>query len=155
MFVAEAAAIEQAIGEILVAVHHVGSTAVPGLAAKPVIDILLEVSSNEKLDERNPAMAELGYEARGAFGIPGRRYFAKGGDVRSHHVHAFESGHPGLVRHLAFRDYLRAHPAVAAEYGELKCRNALLCAHDNEVYCDLKDAFVGEHERLALAWARR
>ncbi|WP_233090623.1 GrpB family protein [Vibrio sp. IB15] len=76
----------------VVAIHHIGSTSVKGLCAKPIIDILLEVKSLEELDKNNNLMESLGYEVKGEFGIAGRRYFQKGGIQRSHQVHAFLVG---------------------------------------------------------------
>jgi GrpB-like predicted nucleotidyltransferase (UPF0157 family) len=131
-------------------VHHIGSTAVPGLAAKPIIDIVLEVSDLAALDAHNSQMEEIGYKPRGEFGIPGRRYFQKGGDNRTHHLHAFLRGDPNVVRHIAFRDYLRRHPEVAREYGDLKRRVARTCDNDVERYCDGKDAYVKRVEAMAV-----
>lgn len=138
--------------ELIVDVHHVGSTSVPGLAAKPIIDILLEVRDIEALDAHNAAFEALGYEALGEFGIPERRYFRKGGDARSHHIHAFESGSEGCVRHLVFRDYLRTHREVRDAYAQVKREGAAQCNHDIHAYMDHKDAFVKAAEQDALAW---
>jgi len=111
---AEALLLRQALGDELVRAHHIGSTAVSGLAAKPIIDILLEIRSVEYLDTRNNTMEQLGYLPRGELGIPGRRYYSKGGDHRTHHVHAFSECDPHIEEHLAFRDYLRTQPQVTA-----------------------------------------
>jgi len=78
--------------ENVVGVHHIGSTSVEGLCAKPIIDILLEVKCLSELDEQSYLMESLGYLAKGEFGIPGRRYFQKGGVQRTHQVHAFLTG---------------------------------------------------------------
>ena len=87
--------------------HHIGSTAIPGIFAKPIIDLLLEVGNIGELDDRSSFMGELGYEAMGEFGIPGRRYDRKNNasGIRTHQVHAYESGSPEVERHIAFRDY--------------------------------------------------
>jgi len=136
-------------------IHHVGSTAVPWTTAKPIIDMLLEAESLEFLDDRTVRLEALGWQAMGEFGIPGRRYFrmhdADGN--RTHHLHAFVRGAPDVWRHLAFRDYLCAHPAIAAEYGALKSGLAQAHPGDIDAYMDGKDAFVREHERRALAWS--
>lgn len=154
-FEAEAAALRSVLGEEVVAVHHVGSTAIPGISAKPIIDILLEVREVERLDELGPAMAGLGYEAWGEFGIPGRRYFDKHVDARgTHHVHAFTTGNPELERHLAFRNYMISHPEDARAYGRLKEELANRFPTDRESYVDGKDAFIKEMEKKALAWSR-
>lgn len=150
LFEDEAALLHHTLGDVAVQVHHIGSTAVPGLAAKAIIDILLEVTSLEALDALNEAMRAIGYEARGELGIPRRRYFPKGDLDRTHQVHAFAAGDEHVIRHLAFRDYLRAHPETAREYGELKLAVARECDHDIERYCDGKDAYVKALEARAL-----
>ena len=153
MYQEEAARIRHILGEELVGIHHIGSTSVEGLAAKPVIDILPVVHSVERVDRLNPQFEAIGYEAMGEFGIPGRRYFRKGGDNRTHQVHIFEAGNlPDIRRHLAVRDYLRAHPDDCAAYAALKRQLALQYPEDIEGYCDGKDAFVKALEQRALAW---
>lgn len=151
-FAHEARRLESALGPALKILHHIGSTAVPGLWAKPIIDILAEVISVEAIDGCGPEMERLGYEVMGEFGIAGRRYFRKNdaSGARSHHVHAFAAGSPSVTRHLAFRDYLRTHPAVAAEYSALKLRLLEACNGDLQTYVDGKDAFVKDVERKAL-----
>ena len=150
LFEDEAALLCHALGEVAVHIHHIGSTSVPGLVAKPIIDILLEVTSLAALDALNDAMRAVGYEPRGELGIPRRRYFPKGGMDRTHQVHAFVAGDEHVTRHLAFRDYLRAHPETAREYGELKITVARDCDNDIERYCDGKDAYVKRVEAQAL-----
>ena len=89
----------------------------------------------------------------GEFGIPGRRYYRKGGENRTHQIHAFsEEDHWNIDRHLAVRDYLRAHPKEAKLYGDLKQRLAQQFPEDIERYCDGKDAFVKALEKRAYAW---
>ena len=155
-FAAEAARLRTALGPACVRLHHIGSTAVPGLAAKPIIDVLVEAESLAALDARGGEMEKLGYEVMGEFGLPERRYFRKddAAGVRTHQVHAWLAGSPELARHLAFRDYLRKHPEVAREYGALKGR-LVAASRDLEAYIAGKDAFVKEVERRALAWAGR
>jgi GrpB-like predicted nucleotidyltransferase (UPF0157 family) len=149
-FETERRLLSRALGKVALAIHHIGSTAVPGLAAKPIIDILIEVTSPEALDTLNQEMSELGYEPRGEYGIPGRRFFEKGGDNRTHHIHAFRRGDFNITRHIAFRDYLRLHPEIAREYGELKKAIAATCWNDIERYCDRKDAYVKQLEATAV-----
>ncbi|OTA15754.1 hypothetical protein Xvie_02608 [Xenorhabdus vietnamensis] len=98
-----------------------------------------------KFDENNSVIESLGYTARGEYGIPGRRYFIKGGNNRTHHIHAFET-----TRHLAFRDYLRRHNDVAHQYAEIKYQAARACGNSSEIYCQLKSEFILLHEKLAL-----
>ncbi len=148
----EAERLRRALGDHIVRIHHIGSTSVPGLAAKPIIDILLEVRSVEALDGCAAAMRCLGYEPRGEFGIPGRRYYPKGGDQRTHHVHAFAADDPHVLPHLAFRDYLRTHPESAAAYADVKRQAAAAHATDPEGYMDDKHAFVERTVEKAVHW---
>ena len=120
-FEREAARIAEVLGENMVAIHHIGSTSVPGLCAKPIIDIMPVVRDIGAVDECNEGFIALGYTPMGEFGIPGRRYFHKGGDERTHHVHVFaEENAEAIERHLAVSAYLRAHADEARAYGELK-----------------------------------
>ncbi len=149
----EAALVGQALGLEMVAIHHIGSTAIPGIGAKPIIDILVEVRDIERIDALNGEMARLGYEARGELGISGRRYFVKGGDeTRTHHLHIFQAGNPEVERHLTFRDYVRSHPHEARAYGRLKEELARRYPEDIEHYVEGKDGFVKEMDRRARAW---
>ena len=154
-FEREAQRLRAVFGENLVEVHHIGSTAVPGLAAKPIVDLLPVVKDNRLVDALNDEMAALGYTARGEFGLPGRRYFTKDeAGARTHNVHVYESGSPEVERHLAFRDYMISHPDEARAYGLLKENLAERFSADFEAYMDGKDAFVKESERRALVWRR-
>jgi GrpB-like predicted nucleotidyltransferase (UPF0157 family) len=148
-FEQEAAALSQVFGNSLVAIHHVGSTSIPGLVAKPIIDILVVLNETQTIERFSEGMQRLGYRVRGECldaeipGTPGRFYFSKDtGAVRTHHVHACGVGHSEAADKLAFRDYLRAHPRRAAAYGRLKQRLALVYRHDNIGYMRGKDAFV-------------
>ncbi len=154
MFKNEVAAISRVLGDHIIHSHHIGSTAVPGLKAKPTIDILLEVKDVTLLDEYDAGMNSLGYILKGEHGIPGRRFYLKGLYNRTHHVHAFNVGSTHVRRHTAFRDYLIAHPSIAREYEELKLRCAAECDNDSNKYCDGKDEFVREHERRAIEWCK-
>ncbi|HEX8720287.1 MAG TPA: GrpB family protein [Pyrinomonadaceae bacterium] len=153
-FEAEAERVAAALGENVVAVHHIGSTAIPGAYAKPVIDLLVEVRDVTAVDGRSPEMESLGYEVMGEYGIPGRRYFRKDNreGIRTHHVHAFEAGSAEAERHLAFRDYMIAHPPDAQRYGELKRRLAGQHPQSMDAYMDGKDGFVKEIDRRAARW---
>ena len=154
-FAAEAEHIRTALGAVAIDIHHIGSTSVPGLAAKPLIDILLAASSLDELDSFDGALVELGYEPMGEFGIPGRRFYRKGGNEnRSHHIHAFQAcssvGDAALMRHLAFRDYLSANSTIAKEYGALKKQLAAAHPDNIEDYMNGKHAFIQEHQAKAL-----
>jgi GrpB-like predicted nucleotidyltransferase (UPF0157 family) len=144
-----------AMGQNLAAIHHIGSTSIPDMWAKPVIDMLAVVRDLAVLDQLSPPIERLGYEAMGEFGIAGRRYFRRTSPAgpRTHQLHAFADGSPHIARHLAFRDFLRAHADVAAEYATLKRRLAQQHPEDMEAYMDGKDAFIKEVVARALAWA--
>ncbi|MBU5440375.1 GrpB family protein [Tissierella sp. MSJ-40] len=132
---------------------HIGSTSVPGLKAKPIIDIMLVVHDINKLDLFSKQFEELEYEVMGEFGIIGRRYFRKGGDNRTHQIHAFQFDNIAEIeRHLLFRDYLRKHPEVCKQYGELKSKLAEQYPNDIEGYGDGKDSFVKNVEKEAIKW---
>jgi GrpB-like predicted nucleotidyltransferase (UPF0157 family) len=151
----ERALLEHALGRALTKAHHIGSTAVPGLAAKPIIDILLEVSDLDSLDARDHQMVALGYTVKGEHGIVGRRYFQKGGALRTHHVHAYQVGDDTITRHLAFRDYLIANGDVAEEYAELKRGLARTFRNDPAKYQAGKAAFLETHQERAVGWYQR
>ena len=108
----ERALLMPVFGPLLVELHHIGSTAVEGLWAKPILDLMPVVTSLEAVDRLDPELEALGYQCMGEFGIPGRRYFRKGGDHRTHQLHVFQAGdRKNILRHLAVRGYLRACPA--------------------------------------------
>ncbi|MEX0800092.1 MAG: GrpB family protein [Dehalococcoidia bacterium] len=147
----ESEAIAAALGELLVGIEHMGSTAVPGLGAKPIIDIMAGVPSFQEGHRCVEPMQGLGYEYKGEFGIPGRHYFRKiQRDVRTHQVHMVEAGGEFWQRHLLFRDYLRSHSDEARRYYELKLRFSKEYRHDREGYTDAKTAFI----EAAIAKAR-
>ena len=151
-FEEESLLIRDILADNCIAVYHIGSTSVPGLAAKPVIDIMAVVRSLEKTDEAAEKFAETGYEYCGEFGIAGRRYLRKGGDERTHQLHIFAAeDKQNIQRHIAVRDYLRRHKEAREEYAALKKRLAKLYPYDIEGYCDGKDAFVKRMEKQALA----
>jgi GrpB-like predicted nucleotidyltransferase (UPF0157 family) len=149
----EAALITAIFGAELLAIHHIGSTAIPGLSAKPIIDIMPLVSSIQNVDTLNAAMTGVGYEPLGEYGIVGRRFFVKGGDAtRTHHVHSYEPGHPEVPQHLDFRDYLAAHPAEAQQYASLKAKLAEQYRDDIDSYMRGKDAFIKSILVQAQEW---
>jgi GrpB-like predicted nucleotidyltransferase (UPF0157 family)/RimJ/RimL family protein N-acetyltransferase len=152
-FERESSLVRNALGDLLVAIHHIGSTAIPGISAKPIIDMLAVAGDVAQLDAKEPEMKALGYEALGEFGIAGRRYFRKDDALgkRTHQIHAFQIGSPQIERHLAFRDYLRAHPQPAHQYDVLNQRLAELHASDISAYTDGKDAFIAEIDVRAAA----
>jgi len=150
LFRVEADRIVAVLGHEVVAIHHIGSTAIPGISAKPIIDMLVEVQDIKKIDDFNEEMIKRGYRPQGEFGIPGRRFFIKGGDAtRTHHIHTFQTGHPGIEQHLNFRDYMIAHPEEAQAYSRLKEELARRFPHDIEGYMAGKDGFIKEMDKKA------
>ena len=118
----ERKAITGILGDNCLAIYHIGSTSVPGLPAKPIIDIMAAVRSLEQVDEAARDFAGIGYESCGEFGIPGRRYLRKGGDERTHQLHIFQAGDwNNIGRHLAFRDFMRSHEKEREELQLLFC----------------------------------
>lgn len=157
-FEREAATLKAVFGKRVVEVHHIGSTSVPGLDAKPIIDILVVLDNTDDINCFDRAMEDVGYRVRGECldapvpGTPGRFYFTKETNgVRSHHVHVYAKGHWEISDKLAFRDYLRAHSDKATAYGELKRRIAAQYRFDNLGYMHAKDDFV----KSTLSEARR
>lgn len=145
--------IEKKMNDNLVKLNHIGSTSVPNLSAKPVIDMLLVVEDITNLDNQNQVFESLGYEIMGEFGIKGRRYYRKGRENRTHQIHAFQYDSVfDIERHLAFRDYLIAYPEIAKQYGDLKSELALKYPKSIGDYGNGKDEFVKKVEKEALIW---
>jgi GrpB-like predicted nucleotidyltransferase (UPF0157 family) len=152
----EAARLAATLGDNLIEIHHIGSTAIASIRAKPVLDLLPIVRRQEDLDLAEPQLHALGYEWKGAFGIPGRRFCILDDPTtgrRLVHLHFFKMGSPHIVRHLAFRDYLRAHDDVARAYEAEKLRCAALHPDDSLAYSAAKDAWIKPVESDAIAWA--
>ena len=144
LFIKEANHIQGALGKNCICIHHIGSTSVPGLSAKPVIDMMPVVRDITQVNESNSAMQELGYEAKGEYGIPFRRYFQKGAEPRTHQAHVFEEGNPEIERHLKFCEWMRLHPDDRDAYAKLKQELAQQHPNDIIAYCLGKDAFMAE-----------
>ena len=146
-FEAEATRIKQALGDNCIDIHHIGSTSVPGLAAKPIIDMIPVVRDIYAVNKL--AMEDLGYKTKGEFGIPFRSYFTKGKDIRTHNVHIFEQGDSEIERHLKFRDWMRNNPQDRDAYANLKNNLAEKFPNDIEAYCIGKDEFVANIDAKA------
>ncbi len=155
-FEIEAEKINDLLGENIIAIHHIGSTAIPNIYAKPIIDILVEVKDIVKIDELNSSVESLGYEVMGEFGIAGRRYFRKHNHegIRTHHVHIFGVSSQQVERHLAFRDYMIAHPEEGQKYSELKRNLAQKYPTDIDSYMNGKDRFIKEMDQKAGEWRK-
>lgn len=154
MFKEEVAKLHAILGSEVLEIHHIGSTAVKGLQAKPIIDIMPVVKNISQVDSYNMLLESVGYEAKGENGITGRRYFQKGGYNRTHHVHVFEKGSPHIERHIAFRDYLRVFWNEAQAYGVLKKKLMEQHPYNMDSYISGKAQFVMELERKAMGWYR-
>lgn len=138
---------------VLVSAHHIGSTAVPGLIAKPIIDLMPLVTDLAALDRERGAVEALGYRWHGEHGIPGRRYCTRDvGTRRMAQLHFFVIGSRDAHRHLAFRDYLRAHPRAASAYAAVKRRARDQHPGDSHAYGVAKQAWIDRTEAQALAW---
>ncbi len=147
LFAAEAASLRPAFGASLVALEHIGSTSVPGLAAKPIVDIQAIVQSVADAQRAAPMLAALVWQ-QGVFALdPERRlYFKKynADGKRTHQLHVYAPDHPAASVHLLFRDYLRAHPDEAERYEALKRELAERFHFDRLAYNDAKTAYVNE-----------
>ena len=132
-------------------IHHIGSTAIVGLAAKPIIDIMPVVKRLDEVDVVSNKFEKIGYEYLGEFGIKGRRYLRKGVTERTHQIHIFEQGDSiNVKRHLAFRDYIQTHEDEMKEYARLKKDLAQKFPYDIDSYCDGKEEFIKKIEAKAL-----
>lgn len=151
MFNEEASIWMDILKDEIVRIEHFGSTSVLGMKAKPVIDIMCIVKDIEKIDLFNEQLLQVGYDVVGEWGIKGRRFFRKGGENRTHHIHVYQYDSLEIKRHLAFRDYLRTHPEEVERYILLKEELALIY-DDTADYSKAKSSFVSALEKRALGW---
>lgn len=154
MYEEEANKLRKIFESEIIEIYHIGSTSVDGLIAKPVIDIMPVVTDIDRVDSFNNAMIDIGYKPKGENGLPGRRYFQKGEDKRTHHIHFYEIGDYEIERHLAFRNYLRLHPDAVKKYGSLKKELSLRYPNDIEAYISGKEELVSKIEKKAIDWPR-
>lgn len=137
----------------LIAIHHIGSTSVPGLPAKPIIDLLPVFGRLEACEDARQHIEQLGYEWMGAFGLPGRRYVRRNDPEtgkRLVQAHCYAAGSTEIARHLAFRDALRQNAALRAAYSSVKARCAALHPGDHRAYGACKSGWIDKTERTAL-----
>jgi GrpB-like predicted nucleotidyltransferase (UPF0157 family) len=146
--------IAEGLGDAAAAIEHVGSTAVPGLAAKPIIDIDVLLASEALLPLAIERLARLGYVHQGDLGIPEREAFLALANNPPHHLYVCPPTSAEFRRHIAFRDYLRAHPGDAKAYGDLKIALAARFLEDRAAYIAGKDEFVTELTRRAIGAQR-
>ncbi len=147
-FEKEKAEIQNTVGGHILSIDHIGSTAIPGLCAKPILDILIGLDDFEHGFHCVSGLEELGYTFRGENGIPGRHYFRKG-SPRTHHLHMFARNSQEWQQHILFRDYLRAHAAQRDSYAELKTALAKRYPENREQYLEGKAAFIQNIIQLA------
>lgn len=152
LFEQEATRVRAVLGENLVSLEHIGSTSVPGLAAKPIIDMLAGLRSLDDTPKFAPALINLGYRyfPEHEIEMPERRYFSRIlDDNHGYHLHMVEPGTRFYQRHMAFRNYLRTHPDMAAEYAALKLDLSAKFGSDREGYTTGKTDFIQRVEHLA------
>lgn len=143
------ARVECALGSLGSRIEHVGSTSVPGLPAKPTIDMDVVIESEDQLGDAAARLAAIGYESRGDLGVTGRYAFKSPAGSPNHHLYVCARDSAELHRHLAFRDYLRGHPEEAAAYGRLKQSLAQAHPFDREGYTGGKTHWIEQALQLA------
>lgn len=137
-------------------IHHIGSTAIPGIKAKPIIDILITTNDIHHVDAFDTPMEKLGYLIGGEFGLPGRRFYCKGDAEHCHfHVHIYEKKHPAVDKYLEFRDYMISHTDEADAYEHLKTDLALKYPNNRTLYTQSKGQFIKEICEKASAWIKK
>jgi GrpB-like predicted nucleotidyltransferase (UPF0157 family) len=143
------------LGPVLLVVHHIGSTSIPNIRAKPILDLIPVVTSLVELDEHRGRIEALGYDWWEEFGLPGRRYCTKD-DLDTHRrlvqLHCYETRSSEIVRHVAFRDYLRIRPDLARAYEQEKARCQALHPDNTHSYGTCKSAWIKHIETEALGW---
>ena len=152
---AELLRVAEALGDVAVRLEHMGSTAVPGLAAKPIVDLQVSVGAVERRDRYVAPLEGLGYLFVPAPRSPEWHFFAKPPErPRTYHLHVCKVGSEHELRHLAVRDFLRAHADEAARYAALKREAAARHPQDRLGYIEAKEEYVIALEARATAWAR-
>ena len=138
------AELKDALGDLAMRIEHVGSTSVPGLSAKPIIDIDVVIKDHSVFDAVVSAFAGIGYIHEGDLGIPGREAFKYEGKehLRKHHLYVCTLDSPELKRHIAFRDHLRTHPEDVREYSRIKEEGAALYPYDIDKYIEYKSPVI-------------
>ncbi len=155
MFRDLASRIRSAIGPAAIRIDHIGSTSIPGLAAKPIIDIQISVASFEPMEPYRRPLETLGFEYRDKNPELTKRYFKEPrGIAERTHIHVRRAGSLSEQINLLFRDYMRCHAADASAYAELKRRLALEYRGDRPGYTEAKNAFTWEVIRKADRWAQ-
>ena len=138
------AELADALGQLAIGIEHIGSTSVPGLSAKPIIDLDVVIEDDSRLESVIAALGKIGYRHEGNLGIAGREAFKYDGKehLRRHHLYVCPADSPELKRHLAFRDYLKTHPDAVLEYSRIKEEGAALYSDNIDRYIEHKSPFI-------------
>ena len=143
LFKHERELISTTLSDFLVDIQHIGSTAIPAIVSKPIIDIAVAIDDLSNIEQVITLLEEEGYEYRGEQGIPDRHLFVKGGEEsRTHHIHVMDNTSFEWKKHILFRDYLIQHPSEAKQYSKLKKKLASEFEFDRGKYTDGKDEFI-------------
>ena len=154
MFAELGARLRGALGDIALRIDHIGSTSIPRLAAKPVIDVQISVSSLEPLDTYRVPLEKLGFVFRANNPDKSKRYFREPPGERRTHIHVRRLGSFQQQFPLLFRDYMRTHDEDAKRYAELKYRLAKQFGEDRHGYVDAKGPFIWETMAKAVLWVQ-
>lgn len=140
-FELEKKSIQEVIERSIMNVHHIGSTAVKHLSAKPILDIAIEIKKFNDGDQLSLPLESLGYSYKGTNILPDRHYLIKG-EPRTHQIHMYQSGNKYLIEQLKFRDHLRANDRDRLEYEQLKLKIAQANKANKHNYAEAKTAFI-------------
>jgi len=154
MFSRLGATLRQALGDVALRIDHIGSTAIPGLAAKPIIDVQVSVASFDPADAYRIPLEGLGYVFRADNPELTKRYFREKPGRRRTHIHVRRAGSWAEQFALLFRDYMRAHDEDAQQYAALKYRLAEQYGEDRRGYTEAKSAFTWQIMMGADKWSR-
>lgn len=139
-----------ALRGIVLKIEHIGSTSIPDMEAKPIIDIAASIPTLDIIQKCVPPLAAVGYDYKGEYGLPGRHFFTKG-TPHTHYLHVIEQGSDHWTSWLMFRDYLTAHKDIAAEYSRLKRDLAKAYQLDRDAYTKAKGEFISRTVERAKA----
>lgn len=142
--------LKEVLGDRIIEIHHIGSTSIEGLKAKPIIDILVVIENLKKIGEIENLLKDYDYTNRGPQGVEDRMFFAKGPeDARTHYIHFTEPNSNTYYNQVYFKRYLNDHKEYIKKYCNLKCRLAKLYANDRASYTKGKNDFIKEVVKLA------